>query len=48
MKTIVDFGFEGTRVVVSQRDNWIFYTALEKLVVYFHDRVVGVFTWTPT
>jgi hypothetical protein len=46
--TIIDFGFGGTRVVISQQDNWIFYAILEKLVRLFpQQRVVGVLTWTP-
>jgi hypothetical protein len=36
--TVIDFGFRGTRVVIAQQHNWIFYTVLAKLVVYFHDR----------
>ena len=44
---VIDFGFGGTRVTISLQDNWIFYAMLGKLVVYFHDSVVGVLTWTP-
>jgi hypothetical protein len=34
----IDFGFGGTRIVISQQDNWIIYTVSEKSVAYFHDK----------
>jgi len=35
---VIGFGFGGTQVAISPQDNWIFYTASEKLAVHFHNR----------